>query len=94
MAANNIGMRWLYGLVVLFILGIIELLILPAIESKLAPQIIASTNTTLSPADVASFTIQTANIIRFIDVTMYVLMFAIIVFMIVSIFQKEEMVYQ
>lgn len=90
--ANDFGMKLLYGLVVLFVLGIIELLMIPILESKLVPYLISSTNTTLNPADVVSFTAQTTTVIRFIDVTMYVLMFVTVIFLIVSIFKKEETV--
>jgi hypothetical protein len=94
MAANNIGWVWLYGLVVLFILGIIELLILPALEAKFVPSMIAASNQTLSPADVTGFTTQTAQVIKFMDIAVYALMFVIIVYMIIMIFKKEETVYQ
>lgn len=91
--ANDVGMKWLYGLVVLFVLGIIELLLLPALEAKFVPQIIAASTSTLSADDIISFTAQTANVIRFIDITMYVLMFVTVVYMIIVIFQKEQTVY-
>jgi ascorbate-specific PTS system EIIC-type component UlaA len=90
MASNNIGMVWLYCLVVLFVLGIIQLLILPAIEAKLIPVLISSQNTTMSPADLATYSGQVANVLHFMDISVYVLMFVVIVFAIVSIFKKEE----
>ena len=94
MAAKNIGMIWLYGIVVLFVLGIIELLLLPAIEAKFVPVLITSSNQTLNPADVASFTAQAANVIKFIDIAIYTLMFVVIIYMLVMVFKREEVVYQ
>jgi hypothetical protein len=89
MADNQIGFKWLYALVVLFVLGIIELIILPAIEGKLVPPLLISANQTLNASDVVAYTAQVADVIRFIDITMYTLMFAVTVFMIISIFRKE-----
>lgn len=93
MADNDIGFVWIYALVVLFVLGIIELLILPAVETQFIPPMIASMNQT-SPGDVAAFIVQVNNVVGFIDKTMYVLMFVIVIYMIIMIFKKEEKLYQ
>lgn len=94
MSDNQIGFAWLYGLVILFVLGIIELLIIPAIEGKVVPPLLLSANQTLNASDVTAYTAQVADVIRFIDITMYVLMFAVVIFMVIIIFKKEEQTYQ
>ena len=94
MADNqNIGFVWLYCLVVIFVLGIIQLLILPALEAKLIPPMIATMDTT-TPGDVAAFTGQVAQVITFMDYTMYVIMFVVFVYGVISIFKREETYYQ
>lgn len=90
MADNSIGFAWLYGLVVLFVLGIIELLILPALEGKFVPPMLASANATLNASDAAAYAIQVQQTIGFIDKTMYVLMFAVTIFMVLVIFKRES----
>lgn len=90
MAGRKVGFIWIYGLIVLFATGIIELLIMPAIEHKLVPQLIATAERTLSAADVAAYTVQVNNTIGFMHSAMYVVMFVVFVYMILSIFIREE----
>ena len=91
---NRIGFVWLYGLVVMFVLGIIELLILPALESRLIPPMLQSANQTLSSADAAEFATNVSRTLGFMDAAMYLLMAMVVIYMIISIFKKEEYVYQ
>lgn len=90
MAGRKVGFIWIYGLIVLFAVGIIELLIMPAIEHKLVPSLIDSATITLPPADVAAFTAQVNSTIGFMHTAMYVVMFVIFVYMILSIFIRED----
>jgi hypothetical protein len=90
MAGKKVGFIWIYGLIVLFATGIIELLIMPAIQFKLAPALIDTATRTLPPADVVAFTGQVNSTIGFMHAAMYVVMFVVFVYMILSIFLREE----
>lgn len=80
----------MYGLIVLFATGVIELVIMPAIEFQLAPALIQSANITLNQTDVIAFTGQVNHTISFMHSAMYVVMFVIFVYLILSLFQREE----
>ena len=86
------GFIWIYGLIILFATGVIELVIMPAIEFKLAPSLIQSA-TILSAEDVAAFTGQVASTLKFMHMGIYVVMFVIFVYMVLSIFTREETEY-
>lgn len=90
MAGRNTGFIWIYGIIVLFATGIIELIIMPAVEYKLAPQLLASANQTLPSADAAAYVGQVSSTIGFMHSAMYVVMFVIFIYMMLSIFTKEE----
>jgi len=90
MAGKKVGFIWIYGLIVLFATGIIELLIMPAIEFKLVPSLIDTATRTLPPADVLAFTQQVNSTLGFMHSAMYVVMFVVFVYMILSIFLREE----
>lgn len=90
MAGSKVGFIWIYGLIVLFATGIIELVIMPAIEFKLVPALIMSANITLNTSDVIEFTAKTTQTVNFMHSAMYVVMFVILVYMLLSIFKREE----
>jgi hypothetical protein len=79
-----------YGIIVLFATGVIELIIMPAIEFKLAPALIQSANITLNATTVAEFTGHVNKTLSFMHASMYVVMFVIFVYLILSLFQREE----
>jgi large-conductance mechanosensitive channel len=89
MAART-GFIWIFGLIVLFATGVIELIIMPAIQFQLAPQLEMSANMTLSPTDAANYATQVTTTINFMHAAMYVVMFIIVVYMLFSVFQREE----
>lgn len=84
------GFLWVYGILVLFSTGVIELVIMPAIEHKLVPTLILSANQTLSDADVTAFTGQVNQTVGYMHMGIYVLMFVVFVYAILSIFTREE----
>lgn len=63
---------------------------MPAIEFDLVPTLIASANMTLSQSDVIAYTGQLSKTIDFMHAAMYVVMFVVFVYMVLSIFKKEE----
>lgn len=87
---SRVGFIWIYGLIILFSTGIIEMIIMPAITFKLLPTLIMSANQTLSVDDAAAYTVQATNVIRFMHYGIYTVMFVILVYMILSIFTREE----
>ena len=87
---SRVGFIWIYGLIVLFATGVIEMIIMPAITFKLLPSLIMSANQTLSAADTAAYITQTSDVIRFMHMGIYVVMFVILVYLVLSIFTKEE----
>jgi len=93
-AGSRIGFIWIYVLIVLFGVGILELLIMPAITFKLVPTLQTAANATLTPLDAASFAIKTETTINYMHIAMYVVMFVIFVYAIVSIFKKEDYEFQ
>jgi heme/copper-type cytochrome/quinol oxidase subunit 2 len=90
MAGRLTGFIWIYGLIVLFATGVIELVIMPAIQFKLAPTLIQSANITLNSTNVTAFAAQVDQTIGFMHAAMYVVMFVIFVYLIFSVFQREE----
>jgi hypothetical protein len=90
MAGSKVGFIWIYGLIVLFATGVIELVIMPAIQFKLVPALIQSANMTLPAQDVVDFTAKTTQTIGFMHASMYVVMFVIFVYMVLTIFKREE----
>jgi hypothetical protein len=90
MGGGKTGFIWIYGLIVLFATGIIELVIIPAIQFKLVPTLQQTALMTLSASDAADYTIKLSNTINFMHASIYVVMFVIFVYMIISVFQKEE----
>lgn len=93
-AGSRIGFIWIYVLIVLFGVGIIELLLMPAIQFQLVPALQTTANATLPPIDAASFAIKTSTTINYMHGAMYVVMFVIFVYAIVSIFKKEDYEFQ
>lgn len=89
-SGSRVGFIWIYGIIVLFATGIIELIIIPALNTKLVPALIQSATATLSVDDVTAYTAQVNQVINFMHVMIYFLMFIVLVYMIVSIFKKEE----
>jgi hypothetical protein len=63
---------------------------MPAIEFKLLPALSASADITLPPADAAEFLVKAQETIGFMHSAMYVVMFVIFVYMILSVFKREE----
>lgn len=90
MAGRKVGFIWIYGIIVLFATGIIELVIMPAIQFKLAPILKATAVNTISAANAADYALKVDSTINFMHYSMYVVMFVIFVYMIVSIFTREE----
>jgi len=89
-AGKLTGFIWVYGLIVLFATGIIELIVMPAIQFKLVPTLKASANSTLSALDAVAFAGQVDQTIGFMHAAMYVVMFVIFVYLVFSVFQREE----
>ena len=90
MAGSKVGFIWLFCLIVFFATGIIELVILPAIEFRLAPTLIASANSTLNATNAADYASKVGTTLSFMHNSMYVIMFVTFVYLLLSIFQREE----
>lgn len=90
MASSRIGFVWVYGIIVMFATGVIELVIMPAVQFKLAPALIQSANITLSASDVTDFTNHINSTIGFMHSAIYVVMFVIFVYLVLSIFKRED----
>jgi len=88
--ASRVGFIWIFGLIVLFATGVIELIIMPAVQFKLAPALEMSANITLSAQDAADYVGHVNTTINFMHSAMYVVMFVIVVYMLFSIFKREE----
>jgi len=80
---------WLYGLSVLFALGVIILVILPVIFSKLVPELLAGFSG-ITAAQLATITARITMIKYFINIAMYAVMFGVIVYMVMVIWNKEQ----
>jgi hypothetical protein len=89
-AGKLTGFIWVYGLIVLFATGIIELVIMPALEFNLVPALKASANMTLNATDAADYAVKVNQTVGFMHAAMYVVMFVIFVYLLFSIFQREE----
>lgn len=89
-AGRLTGFIWIYGLIVLFATGVIELVIMPAIEFKLAPTLMLTANMTLNATDAADYAAKVTQTIGFMHSAMYVVMFVIFVYLLFSVFQREE----
>lgn len=87
---SRVGFIWVYGLIVLFATGIIELIIMPALQGNLVPALLQSANATLSETDVIAYTAQINQTINFMHFMPYCVMLLILVYMILSIFKREE----
>lgn len=87
---SRVGFIWVYVLIVLFATGIIELIIMPAIQYQLAPQLKTSANMTLNSTDAAEFAVKVDSTTRLMHMGIYAVMFVVLVYGILSIFQKEE----
>lgn len=90
MAGSRVGFIWIYVLIVMFAVGIIELLIMPAITFQLVPALEQTANSTLNATDAAAYTIKVQTTINFMHMAMYVVMFVIFVYAVVSVFKREE----
>ena len=90
MAGTRVGFIWVYFLIIVFAVGIIEMLIMPAIEFKLMPALQTTANNTLAPVDAAAYQIQIHNMATYMHTAMYVVIFVVFVYAIVSIFKREE----
>ena len=93
-AGSRIGFIWIYCLIVIFGVSIIELLLMPAIQFQLVPTLQTTANATLSPLDAASFAIKTSTTIGYMHAAMYVVMFVVFIYAVVSIFKKEDYEFQ
>jgi len=88
--ASRVGFIWIFGLIVLFAVGVIELIIMPAIQFQLAPALQMSANMTLNSTDAADYAVHVSTTIGFMHSAMYVVMFVIVVYMLFSVFKREE----
>lgn len=92
---SKVGFLWVYVLIIMFSVGIIELLIMPAVTFQLAPTLKLTANNTLNASDAADYSLKVDNTIGFMHNAMYVVMFVIFVYAIVSVFKKDDIeVYQ
>jgi len=87
---RKVGFIWVYGLIVLFATGIIELILMPAIQFKLVPILKATAVNTLPAVDATAYATAVDGVVRFMHSAMYVVMFVIFIYMILSIFMREE----
>ena len=90
MAGSRVGFIWIYVLIVMFAVGIIELLIMPAITFQLVPALQQTANSTLSVQDAADYSVKVTTTIGFMHSAMYVVMFVIFVYAVVSVFKRDE----
>jgi len=90
MPSSRTGFIWIYVLIVLFAVGIIEMVMMPAVEYQLVPSLQMTANMTLSPADAAGFASHVADTVRFMHGAMYMVMFVLFVYAVVSVFKREE----
>lgn len=90
MAGKKVGFIWIYGLIVLFATGVIELVIMPAVQFKLVPALKATAVNTLPAVDATAYAAAVDSTLRFMHLSIYVVMFVIFVYMLLSIFMREE----
>ena len=90
MADSRVGFLWIYALIVFFATGVIELVVMPAVQYQFVPALETSANVTLSPADAAAFAVKVSTTVNNMHLGIYVLMFVLLVYMLLSIFKREE----
>lgn len=90
MSNSKIGFLWIYGLIVFFVTGILELVVMPAVQYQFVPSLKVSANMTLSAVDALAFADKIDKVVNNMHLGIYVLMFVIFVYLILSIFKREE----
>ena len=90
MASSRIGFLWIYTLIVMFSTGVIELVIMPAIQYQFVPTLKVSATNTLSVADATAFGLKVDKVVNNMHLGIYLLMFVLFVYMLLSIFKREE----
>jgi hypothetical protein len=88
--ASKVGFIWIYGLIVLFATGIIEMIIMPAVQFQLVPALKATAVNTLPAVDATAYAAAVDHVVSFMHMAMYVVMFVIFIYMLLSIFLREE----
>ena len=90
MPGSRVGFLWVYCIIVFFAIGIIELIILPAVTFQLVPALQLSANNTLSAANALEYGVRVNTTIGYMHLAMYVVMFVVFIYGVVSIFKREE----
>lgn len=87
---SKIGFLWVYCIILFFLVGIMEMVLMPAITHKLAPTLEKTANMTLSPHDAKSYTTKVNTTINFMHNALYVVLFVVFLYALVSVFKREE----
>lgn len=90
MSGRKTGFMWVYGLITLFAVGIIELVIIPAIEFQVVPKLTDTANLTLNSSNYAAYVNSTTTIVNFMHYSLYVVMFVVFIYLVLSVFLREE----
>jgi hypothetical protein len=88
--SGGIGFIWIYGLIVVFITGIIEIIIMPALKKYLVPILLNFARDNMPNASAELYETQVAHVLTFMHMMPYVIMFVILVYLVVSIFKREQ----
>lgn len=82
------GLAWIYAIVFLFILGITHMVIFPSINSRVIPALEAGT--TLTGAEFTEYSNNIHRVMTYLRITTYILVFVTFIYMVLSVFRREQ----